>query len=84
MHLVEIGEPVTVGGVTIHPGDLLHADQHGALKIPHEIAAEVAEAAQRVEDRERVIINYAKSDQFTREGLADLFGGAPPKQEETP
>ena len=84
VHLVEIGEPVTVGGVTIHPGDLLHADQHGALKIPHEIAAEVAEAAQRVEDRERVIINYAKSDEFTREGLADLLGGAAPKQQETP
>ncbi|MCZ6707873.1 MAG: RraA family protein, partial [Chloroflexi bacterium] len=84
VHLVEIGEPVTVGGVTIHPGDLLHADQHGALKIPHEIAPEVAEAAQRVEDRERVIINYAKSDEFTREGLADLLGGAAPKQQETP
>ena len=45
---------------------------------------EVVEAAQRIDDRERVIINYAKSDEFTREGLADLLGGAAPKQQETP
>lgn len=81
VHLVEIGGPVTVGGITVHPGDLLHADQHGAIHIPHEIAAEVAEAAQRVEDRERVIINYCKSPEFTREGLAELMGGRSARRE---
>jgi 4-hydroxy-4-methyl-2-oxoglutarate aldolase len=81
VHLVEIGGPVTVGGITVHPGDLLHADQHGAIQIPHEIAADVADAAQRVEDRERVIINYCKSPEFTREGLAELMGGLPARRE---
>lgn len=81
VHLVEIGGPVTVGGITVHPGDLLHADQHGAIHIPHEIAADVADAAQRVEDRERVIINYCKSPEFTREGLAELMGGRSARRE---
>ena len=78
VHIVEIGQPVTVGGVTVHPGDLLHADKHGATYIPHDIAPEVAAAAQAVEDRERVIINYAKSDDFTSAGLLNVMQGRAP------
>lgn len=72
VHLVEAAQTVTVGGLTIQPGALLHADQHGVIEIPHEIAAEVAGAAQAVEDRERVIINYTKSNNFTSKGLLEL------------
>lgn len=72
VHIVEVGKPVTVGGLNVNPGDLLHADQHGCIHIPHEIAAEVPDAAQRVEDRERKIINFAKSAEFTWQGLAKL------------
>ena len=72
IHIVEVGGPVTVGGLTVNPGDLLHADQHGTIQIPHEIAREVAAAAQAVEDRERVVIDYAKSDGFSSEGLLKL------------
>ncbi len=75
VHQVEIGGPVTVGGLTVRPGDLLHADLHGCIAIPHEIAAEIPAAAQMVEDRERVIIDYAKSPGFTREGLLERFRG---------
>ena len=86
VHIVEIGGPVTVGGLTVRPGDLLHGDQHGVVQIPLEIAAQVAAAAQRVEDRERRIINYAKSPEFTRAGLAEIFGANRPaaKAPETP
>jgi len=72
IHLVEVGGPVTVGGLTVNPGDLLHADQHGALRIPGAIADQVAAAAQAVEDRERITISYAKSEGFTSEGLLNL------------
>jgi len=76
VHIVEVGAPVVVGGLTVNPGDLLHADKHGCINIPHEIAREVPAAAQAVEDRERVIINYAKSKEFTREGLSALYAPA--------
>lgn len=72
VHIVEVGKPVTVGGLNVNPGDLLHADKHGCIQIPHEIAADVPAAAQRVEDRERKIINYAKSPDFRWQGLAQL------------
>ncbi|MDZ7726786.1 MAG: RraA family protein [Dehalococcoidia bacterium] len=84
VHIVEVGGPVTVGGLTVRPGELLHADQHGAMQIPLDIAAQVPAAAQAVEDRERVIINYAKSPEFSREGLAGVMAGGQARREETP
>ena len=63
-HLVGVGGPVTVGGLIVHPGDLLAADQHGVIQIPHEIAHEVAAAAQRVEDDERKIIGFYRNPNY--------------------
>ncbi len=84
VHQVEVGCPITVGGITVRPGDLLHADLHGCISIPHDIAADVPAAAQLVEDRERVIIDYAKSDDFTREGLLERFRGGFTRPREEP
>jgi regulator of RNase E activity RraA len=72
IHLVDFGGPVKVGGLVVHPGDLLHADQHGAIVIPHEIAREVAAAAARVDAAERQIIDYCKSADFSVERLKAL------------
>jgi regulator of RNase E activity RraA len=47
-HLDAFGDPVEVFGMQVSPGDLIHADMHGAVVIPHEIAARVADAADRV------------------------------------
>lgn len=60
VHLERVGGPVTVGGLEVHPGDLLHADQHGVLLIPAEVASEVAEAARKVDAAERPVIEYCQ------------------------
>jgi len=69
VHIVDSGTPVKVGGIVINNGDLIHADKHGVVVIPHEIAREVPAACQKVEDRERRIINYCKSPDFDVEAL---------------
>ena len=66
-----VGEPVTVGGVTVSPGDLLHADQHGVLLIPAEIAAELPAAADRVIAAEQEYIAWVRSPEFDPELLAE-------------
>ena len=66
------GKPVKIGGLTVHPGDLIHADQHGVVTIPHEIAAEVAARAREVEDKERVIINFFRSPDFSPDKVIDV------------
>ena len=53
VHMVDFGIPVKVGGVWIKPGDLVHADQHGVVTIPHEIAPQIPEAIAKVEADER-------------------------------
>src|SRR5207247_2866479 len=42
-HIVAVHTPVRVGGVAVHPGDLLHADANGVTTIPHSIASAVAQ-----------------------------------------
>ena len=49
---------VTVGGLNIAPGDLIHGDANGLLTIPHEIAERVPQMAQEVLDREQRYFDY--------------------------
>jgi regulator of RNase E activity RraA len=67
-----VGEPVEIGGLTIDPGDLLHADQHGVLRIPHEIAAELPAAADRVTDREQTLLRWVRSAEFDPDRLPEM------------
>ncbi len=73
IHLVEVDTPVNVGGLTVSPGDLLHGDEHGVTSIPMEIARDLAKAADAVEARERVIIDFARSPECSPDGLRRLF-----------
>src|SRR5438034_8095362 len=54
VHMIDYGIPVKVGELWVQPGDLIHADRHGAIVIPPEIARDVAAAAAEVERGERV------------------------------
>jgi 4-hydroxy-4-methyl-2-oxoglutarate aldolase len=74
VHLVDFGIPVKVGGLWVRPGDLIHADRHGAITIPHEIAREVAAAAAEVEAGERAVIEHCQSKEFNVERLQELMG----------
>lgn len=48
--------PVEVCGLTVNPGDLIHADQHGAVVIPAEIADQVAEACRAAQQAELAVL----------------------------
>jgi 4-hydroxy-4-methyl-2-oxoglutarate aldolase len=74
VRLESVGEPVEIAGLTVRPGDLLHADQHGVLLIPKEIAAELPDAADRVIDREQVFISWVRSPEFDADRLAEMRG----------
>ena len=60
-HIVDLHRPVRVGGLTIHPGDLLHADANGVATIPLEIASQVAGAAVEFAAAEAILLDYLKS-----------------------
>jgi 4-hydroxy-4-methyl-2-oxoglutarate aldolase len=60
-HIVDLHRTVRVGGLTIHPGDLMHADANGVATIPLEIAGEVADAATEFVAAEAILLDYLKS-----------------------
>lgn len=60
-HIVSVHDPVRVGGIAVHAGDLLHADANGVTTIPHAIASEVADAAADYVAAENVILHFVKT-----------------------
>src|SRR5436309_14301346 len=69
VHATDFGAPVTVAGMTVRSGDLIHADRHGAIVIPFDTAAKLPEAAELLGRREAVILEIARSKEFTIEKL---------------
>jgi regulator of RNase E activity RraA len=65
------GRPVTVGGLRVSPGDLIHADQHGVLLIPREVAAELPAAAERVITSEQSLLSWVRSSEFDADELIE-------------
>jgi regulator of RNase E activity RraA len=69
VHVVDFSRSVTVAGMRVSDGDVIHADQHGAVVIPHEVCSEIKTAAELIGRRERVIISAAQQPGFDVEAL---------------
>jgi len=76
VHIVDFGRPVDVAGMRVRDGDLIHADMHGAVVIPQEVAGQVKEAANQIIRYERVIIEAARQPGFDIDKLREAQGKA--------
>lgn len=74
-HIVDLHCTVRVGGLTIHAGDLVHADANGVATIPLAIAADVADAAVEFVAAEAIVLDYLKKGAVTVQGFADARRG---------
>jgi regulator of RNase E activity RraA len=74
VHLVDIDCQVTVHGLTAKTNDIIHADQHGAVFIPPSAIAQIPAAVDLISRREAVILETAKSPNFTVEKLKIAMG----------
>lgn len=72
-HIFDIGAAITVGGMEIRPGDLLHADRHGVLTIPLEIASRIPSAATSLQKTQQRIIDFCQSKDFSVAGLREVI-----------
>ena len=61
IHMVEAGTTVDICGMTVSPGDLIHADYHGAIVIPREIAPVLADACVRAMDAENALLEPCRA-----------------------
>lgn len=71
-----IGGAVTVAGMEVRPGDLIHADRHGAVVIPPDAAPAVPDAAERIARREAEILDAARQPGFDVSALERAMGRA--------
>jgi regulator of RNase E activity RraA len=69
-HFPTLNVPVRVGGVVIHPGDLIHGDRNGVTTIPNEIASAVAGGCAEFMEAEAVVLDYLKTGRVNPKGYA--------------
>jgi regulator of RNase E activity RraA len=71
-HFESAGMGVSIGGLAVRPGDLLHADQHGVLLIPQSIASRLPDAADKIIAREQKLIGWIRSPEFDPDRLEEM------------
>jgi len=57
----EINIPVTCGGTTVHPGDLIMGDECGVVCVPAEFIEKVIEESNKILDTENQILDHLKN-----------------------
>lgn len=64
VHVVDFDTPVSVFGLTVSPGDFVHADRHGAVVVPPEVLPELATAIEKMCKSESFILEPARRPDF--------------------
>lgn len=76
VHVVNYACEVNVFSMVVNPGDIVHADRHGAVVIPIDAVTALPEAIDRLERREAVILKSARSPKFNVEKLKQATADA--------
>lgn len=69
VHVREIGTRVSIFGLEIQNGDLVHADRHGALVIPPEVVDQLEQAILKLLETEKLILAPARAAGFDFEAF---------------
>jgi regulator of RNase E activity RraA len=75
VRIEEFGTPVNVQGMATQSGDLIHADQHGAVVVPADKVDEMMKALEGLTEREARIIEAANASDMTVEKLKEAMRG---------
>lgn len=60
VHVVDFDQPVRIHGLDIRPGDLVHADRHGAVVIPADVMESLSGAIATLMRSEAIVFNAVK------------------------
>ena len=74
VHVADYGNEVDIFGMTVEHGSLIHADKHGAVMIPHEIAERLPAAIDTILQREEIILESIRSPDFNIDVLKEAIG----------
>ncbi|MDX6749059.1 RraA family protein [Geminicoccaceae bacterium 1502E] len=72
----EIDLPVEVHGMKVSPGELIHADRHGSVVIPLDVAEQLPAAIDLCTRKEAPILKAARDAGFNTQKLREAMGAA--------
>jgi regulator of RNase E activity RraA len=67
--LLQVNVPVTIDGLLIKPGDLLHGDINGVVMIPEKISNLTTEMALNIRQEESEMLAYINGPDFSVDGF---------------
>lgn len=73
-HVTEVDVPVNVFGLLVRPGDIIHADRHGAVVIDPAHLSDLPDAIGEVVESEQPILDAARAPGFSVDVLRRLLG----------
>ena len=76
VQVVEIGKPVEVLGMAVASNDIVHADRHGAIVIPHDVLEKIPAAIDLMARKEKVILDAARKPGFSVATLKEAFAAS--------
>lgn len=56
--------PVNIFGLSVRPGDLVHADRHGAVVVPEAVIPVLGQAIRKLQETERLVLGPAREPGF--------------------
>ncbi len=72
-HVVDVACRVEIHGMFVKPGDLIHADRHGAVVIPDEAVSGLIDAIDRIAQREKLLLDAAKNPGFGVDAIREAL-----------
>ena len=74
VHVRDIGSTVSICGLSVSEGDLIHADQHGALVIPLDVIDTLEAAIEKLLSTERIVLDAARKKSFDFDTFQKVWG----------
>jgi len=71
--ITRVNVPVRVGGLEIRPGDLLHGDANGLIKVPREGADTLPALVDQVRARETALMSSVRGSEFHLDDLIQVL-----------
>lgn len=76
VHVVALNLEVTIHGMEVKHDDVVHADRHGAVVIPHDVVTKLPAAIELGARKEKVILDMARSHGFNVAKLKEALSKA--------
>ena len=73
VHVREIGSQVSICGLSVSDGDLIHADQHGVLVVPTDVIGALQATIQKLLTTERIVLDAATKGSFDFETFQQVW-----------